>query len=106
LTTPVDGVGGLPIGPTALPREVRDGTPEQQKAYRAALSFERVLVGQLLHSLGDDALGMGGGDEEDGGGAPPAYKELLPNTLADSLTQGGGIGLARDLYKSLPTEPK
>jgi Rod binding domain-containing protein len=108
LTTPVEGLPGLPIGPTALPREVRDGTPDQQKAYQAALSFERVLVSQLLHSLGDDALGMGsGGDEEDGSsGAPPAYKEMLPNTLADSLAQGGGIGLARNLYKSLPTEPK
>jgi Rod binding domain-containing protein len=108
LTTPIEGVSGLPIGPTALPREVRDGTPDQQKAYRAALSFERMLVGQLLHSLGDNALGMGsGGDEEDGSAGPPAaYKELLPNTLADSLTQGGGIGLARDIYKSLPTEPK
>jgi Rod binding domain-containing protein len=107
VTTPLEGVPGLPIGPTALPREVRDGTPDQQKAYRAALSFERVLVSQLLHSLGDDSMGMGSsGDEEDGGGAPPAYKELLPNTLADSLTQGGGIGLARDIYKSFPTEPK
>jgi Rod binding domain-containing protein len=111
LTAPIDGVGGLPIGPTALPREVRDGTPDQQKAYRAALSFERVLVGQLLHSLGDDALGMGSGDSgedgDDGSAGPPAaYKELLPNTLADSLTQNGGIGLAQNIYKSIPAEPK
>jgi Rod binding domain-containing protein len=110
LTTPVDGAPGLPIGPTALPREVRDGTPDQQKAYRAALSFERVLVNQLLQSLGDDAMGMGsgGGEDEDGGssGAPAAYKQMLPNTLADSLTQGGGIGLAQSIYKSFPTEPK
>ena len=111
MTTPIDGLSNLPIGPTALPREVRDGTPDQQKAYRAALSFERVLVGQLLHSLGDDALGMGSGDggedgEDGSSGAPAAYKELLPNTLADSLTQGGGIGLAQNIYKSLPTESK
>ena len=114
MTAPIDGVGGLPIGPTALPPEVRDGTPDQQKAYRAALSFERVLVGQLLHSLGDDALGMGSGDSGDSGedgadasaGPPAAYKELLPNTLADSLTQNGGIGLAQNIYKSMPTEPK
>jgi Rod binding domain-containing protein len=105
VTTPVDGLPGLPIGPTALPREVREGTPEQQKAYRAALSFERMLVGQLLHSLGDDALGMGSGDDSEGG-APPAYKDLLPSTLADSMAAGGGIGIAQEIYKNLPTEPR
>ena len=102
MTGPIEG---LPIGPTALPREVREGTPDQQKAYRAALSFERMLVGQLLQSLGDDALGMGSGEDGEGS-PPPAYKEMLPNTLADSLTAGGGIGIARDLYKTLPTEPR
>ena len=88
----------MPIGPTALPREVREGTPDQQKAYRAALSFEHMLLGQLLQSLGDDALGASGE------GAPAAYKDMLPNALADSLTASGGIGIARDLYKTLPTE--
>ncbi len=105
MTTPVDGLPGLPIGPTALPREVREGTPDQQKAYRAALGFERMLVSQLLHSLGDDALGLGSGEGESSG-ATAAYKDLLPSTLADSLTAGGGIGIARDLYKALPTEPR
>ena len=51
-------------------------------------------------------MGSGDGEEDGSSGAPPAYKELLPNTLADSLMQGGGIGLARDIYKTLPTEPK
>ena len=106
MTLPVEGLPSLPIGPTALPREVREGTPDQQKAYRAALSFERVLIGQLLQSLGDDALGMGSGDGEEGAGAPPAYKDMLPTTLADSLTANGGLGIAQNIYKSLPTEPR
>ena len=99
MTQPIEGLSALPIGPTALPREVRQGTPEQQGAYRAALGFERVLVGQLLRSLGDGALGAG--DE-----TPAAYKELLPDAMTDSLMSNGGIGLARDLYKTLPTEPR
>jgi len=106
LTLPVEGLPGLPIGPTALPREVREGTPDQQKAYRAALGFERMLVSQLLHSLGDDALGLGSGDGDgESAGAPAAYKDLLPSTLADSLAANGGIGIAQNLYKALPTEP-
>jgi Rod binding domain-containing protein len=99
----------MPIGPTALPPEVQKGTPDQQKAYRAALSFEHMLLGQLLQSLGTDALGGGdstSGDDSSGDGAPAAYKELLPNALADSLTASGGIGIAKELYKSLPTESR
>ena len=99
MTQPIDGLSALPIGPTALPREVREGTPKQQEAYRAALGFERVLVGQLLRSLGDDALG--GGES-----TPAPYKDLLPDTLADSLTAGGGIGIAQQMYKTLPTESR
>ena len=94
MTQPIEGLPALPIGPTALPREVREGTPDQQKAYRAALSFERVLVGQLLQSLGDDALGT----SED---TPAAYKQLMPDAMADSLTAGGGLGIAQQLYKSI-----
>ena len=95
----INALSALPIGPTVLPREVREGTPKQQEAYRAALGFERVLVGQLLRSLGDDALGAGDS-------TPAPYKDLLPETMADSLTAGGGIGIAEQFYKTLPTEPR
>jgi Rod binding domain-containing protein len=97
LTQPIEGLPALPTGPTALPREVREGTPDQQKAYRAALGFERMLVGQLLQSLGEDALGA----SED---TPAAYKQLMPDAIADSMTSGGGLGIADQLYKSLATE--
>ena len=97
MTQPIDSLSALPIGPTALPREVREGTPKQQEAYRAALGFERVLVRQLLSSLGDDALGAGES-------TPAPYKDLMPDTMADALTSGGGIGIAEQLYKTLPTE--
>ena len=97
MTQPIEGLPSLPLGPTALPREVREGTPDQQKAYRAALSFERVLVGQLLQSLGDDALGT---NES----TPAAYKQLMPDAIADSLTANGGLGIAKQLYKTMSPE--
>ena len=77
---------------SALPPEVREGSAEDRKAYRAALGFEQVLLTQLLKEV--EGLGVPEG-------TPAAYAELAPETFADALVAGGGIGLARDLYASM-----
>ena len=35
--------------------------------------------------------------------ATEAYKNMLPDTMADALVAGGGIGLATDLVRALRT---
>ena len=91
--------------PPVLPADVRKGGKEAKEAYAAALGFERMLVKQLTKSLADSAA-LGGGDEKDGGGSPPAYREMISDGIADAMTEAGGIGLARDLYKQIrPEEP-
>ena len=77
---------------TALPPDVRNGSEEDKKTYRAALGFEQVLLSQLLREV--DALAAPEG-------TPAVYGGLVSQTLADSLAAGGGIGLARDLYGTL-----
>ena len=103
-----DAIGSLPSGSlpqvdrSALPPEIRKGTEEQQRAYRAALGFERMLVGQLVRSMNKATESMS--DEEDGGGfgsTPPAYREMLADSLADQVIRGGGLGIANDLYRTL-----
>ena len=102
-----DAIGSLPAGSlpqvdrSALPAEIRKGTEEQQRAYRAALGFERMLVGQLVRSMNKATESMG--DEEEGGfgSTPPAYREMLADSLADQVIRGGGLGIAKDLYRTL-----
>jgi hypothetical protein len=77
---------------SALPPEVREGSAEDRKAYRAALGFEQLLLTQLLKEV--EGLGVPEG-------TPAAYAELAPQTFADALVAGGGIGLARELYASI-----
>ena len=87
------------ISATAIPADVRAAGAEAQESYRAALGFERMLLSQLTKSMFSTAEG-----EEDGEGqsaATGAYKEMLPGTLADAVTNAGGIGLADDLYKTM-----
>jgi Rod binding domain-containing protein len=98
---------GLPVvDQAALPAEVRNGTAKQKQAYAAALGFERMLVEQLTKSLAQDATGAGSDDSEDGStdsgmSGASMYSQLISSSLADSVQQQGGLGLANDLYRSL-----
>ena len=106
-----------PINQAALPAEVRNGTKQDKKDYEAALSFERMLLGELTKSLADTAKPAGsddGGDDtstdsvdgSDGSGqtqdaASSMYMQMLPDQLADAVTSAGGLGLAQSFYHSL-----
>lgn len=96
---PVD----LPAG-VRLPPEVRAAGADAQQEYRSALSFERVLLGQLTKAM-QATVPTEGEDGEDGGtsAATQTYKNMLPGQMADALVAGGGIGLASDLVRSLRT---
>ena len=93
----------LPAIPeTALPREVREGTADDRKAYRAALGFERMLVLQLAEQVAESTKGSGEEGSEPAGAE--AYRSMLADSLADSIASGGGLGLAKDIYKSTRKE--
>jgi Rod binding domain-containing protein len=98
----ITGVNSLPSLPAILPAEVRNGTKEDKQAYQAALGFERMLVKQLTKSITDSAAIGGGQDGQSG--SPAAYREMISDGIADAITQGGGIGLAQDLYKQTRPE--
>lgn len=91
------GAGGSSVGPidqSLLPAAVRNGSQERKEQYQAALSFERVLVGQLTERLmKGTALGAG----DDAPAAVKVMKEQLPSNFADAIMNAGGLGLAQQL---------
>jgi Rod binding domain-containing protein len=86
---------------TALPASVRNGSEEQKQTYKAALGFERLLLGQLMQSMNDTAQAGGDDSADSSDAATNMYKQMLPDQLADSLIAGGGTGLAENLYRAL-----
>jgi Rod binding domain-containing protein len=93
---------GISSLPAVLPAEVRKDGDQGKQAYAAALGFERMLVKQLTKSLTDSSA-LGGG--EDGqSGSPAAYREMISDGIADAITQGGGLGLAMDIYHQVRGE--
>jgi len=90
----VSGLEALPSVPaSALPADVRAGTAEDRKAYRAALGFERML----LQTVVEDMTKSGGLDDS-------PYAAAIEDSLSDALVAGGGLGLGDQLYHALRPE--
>lgn len=88
-----------PLAPgTVLPADVRAAGKGAQQEYRTALAFERVLMSQLTKAMQATV-----GGEDDGDAGTKAYRDMLPDTMADALVSNGGTGLAHDLYRALRT---
>ena len=94
-----------PIDQSLLPADVRHGSKADRETYSAALGFERTLVQELAKTMADTAKPQDeDGEQQDA--AASMYMQMLPDQLADSITQAGGIGLARNLYESLKERGK
>ena len=87
----IPGLSALPqVSESALPASVRTGSAKDKDAYRAALGFEQVLLGQLVKSMAAD------GPLSEGPYAAP-----VQDALTTGLVGNGGLGLATDLYRAL-----
>jgi len=87
-------IDGLPqIPETALPAAVRSGSAADRQAYRTALGFEQVLLGQLVEEMvPKGALTEG------------PYAAPVQEALTGGLVAAGGIGLGAHLYPMLRKE--
>ena len=114
--------GSLPlIDPANEPAAIRNGDKKAQDAYKTGLAFENVLVNELAQQMSATVPGLDGSDDGLGGtsddssgageggvtggvggsGGMGAYSSLLPETLASSIMQGGGAGIAMQIAKSI-----
>ena len=101
----LSGIASVTGAGVAIPADVRTTGKDGEQLYRVALGFERTLVEQLTKSMSKDMVGMdaddGSGDDSGASAATSAYTDMLPGTLADSVTSSGGLGLARHLWLSM-----
>ncbi|HWT23597.1 MAG TPA: hypothetical protein VN213_08830 [Solirubrobacteraceae bacterium] len=84
-----------PIADSALPREIRDGSAAEKKAYKAALGFEQVLVGELVQAMTKDSSLAEG---------PRA--DAVSDAMTDAVQSAGGLGLAPQLYDAMKLQER
>jgi len=99
---------GLPtIAATAEPAFVRNGSATVKSAYKEALGFEEMLVEQLSKSmaqaggLGEEGGASSGEGESEGSSSTGLVSSMLPQTLSEAVTRGGGLGLASQLTREI-----
>jgi Rod binding domain-containing protein len=76
------------ISDTLLPRDVRAGSRADKQAYKAALGFEQVLLGELVKEMAPSLTDGQRGD-------------AMQDAMTQALTDAGGIGVAAQLYTTL-----
>jgi Rod binding domain-containing protein len=89
-------IPGLPtVADSALPASIRNGSTElrntDKQAYKAALGFEQMLVGQMVKSMAGDSGALAAGP----------YADTMQTSLTSAVESAGGLGLAESLYKDI-----
>ena len=83
--------------------------PTPSELAKAAQQFEAIMVRQLLSPAIEPMMngGVGGEKSKSGaGGGGGVYGYMLTDTLANSIAQGGGLGLAKVISRQLsPATP-
>jgi peptidoglycan hydrolase FlgJ len=94
------------LNSTATDATASDATKQTQQVKKqasvAARQFEAIILRQLLSPAIEPLMsgGLTGGQAAAGGGGG-VYGYLVTDVLANSLSQGGGLGLSKMLEKQL-----
>lgn len=89
---------GTPATASHTPGSSKEQTSEETRLAKAAIDFEGLLLGQMLQSIRESALG-GWQDNHDQGGA--VALEMAETQLAQVMASQGGLGIARTLTDSM-----
>jgi len=94
------------VAGAAVPKAIRDEGPDAVQGFRAALSFESMLLKQMLAEAlpesptgSTEEEGFGGGEEGNAFSAMPTAVSL-PETVAEAVVGAGGLGLATEMYSN------
>ena len=80
----------------AEPAELPGVSPEKAKLHEASRQFEAIMLRQVLGESMKPLL--------QGGPSGQVYGYLMTDTLADSLSKGGGLGLSSVIQAQLVGE--
>ncbi len=86
---------GITGGPSAA--AATTSPAERAALEKAAKGFEAIFVRQLLGSM----RGASGGESIDGSSAVDQFQELSDARMAESLSDGGGLGIAQLILQQL-----
>ena len=82
----------------ALPQNLTLKNQTSAAARKAATEFESIFLGQMLRQM---MSGVGTNGIMGGGQAEKIYRDMMVDEMGKSIAQGGGIGIADQLYAEM-----
>jgi Rod binding domain-containing protein len=90
-------LSGPAVPPEMLERSSRTEAVQENRKVQSAKDFESVLIGKLVDSM-KETIGDSGLMEEEGA---EQMQSLFWMNLSSEISKQGGVGLWRDIYKSI-----
>jgi Rod binding domain-containing protein len=93
------------VANATVPAAVREEGADAVQGFRAALQFESMLLKQMLAEALPESPAGSSEEEGFGGGEGGAFTATrtpvsLPETVAEAIAAGGGLGVAQQMYAS------
>lgn len=103
MIAPVSTYAGASLSPELVRASAAGSAakPSPAEVQKAARQFEAIMVRQLLAPSIEPMMNGGALGGEGGGQGGGVYGYLLTDTLAGSIAQGGGLGLASVITRQL-----
>ena len=93
--------GRLPATGDKVVGQAGSKSAMNQKIEKSAKEFESILLGSWLQQAEQSFGSLPGGDEEDADGGKEQYQGMAMQSLGRSMTEAGGIGIAKMISKQL-----
>jgi Rod binding domain-containing protein len=95
-------IGTLPPKPIQMHRQLDSAPTENAKIEKSAKDFESILLGSWLQQAEQSFATVPGGDgDEDADAGKDQLQGMAMQSLGTSMTNSGGIGIARMIAKQL-----
>ncbi len=95
------GAGALNAQADKLLKQASGLTKEGVKIEKSAKDFESLLLSNWLQEAENSFAKLPGGDDEDEDPCKEQFQGMAMQSLGASLTEAGGIGLAKMIAKQL-----
>lgn len=94
-------VGSGALAAAAQPYQQAQADQQEKKTVNAAKDFEALLIAQMLKSMRSKKSGWMGSSDESDEDSNDAILSLGEQQIAQALSAGGGLGLAKTIEAGL-----
>ncbi len=96
---PIASISAKPAA-TVTETDAQKALADKSARERAASEFEAIFLRQMLAGMQKTSKGASGDTKSGGAQGNTVYSSMVVDAMADAITKGGGLGLARTILEA------